>query len=47
MNNIKSGKVLANRINIFTSLPVNKLDQLSLQKKLDGIGKTANEAPQE
>jgi len=38
---------LANRINIFTSLPMNKLDKLSLQKKLDDIGKTANEAPQE
>ena len=31
---------LANRINIFTSLPMDKLDKLSLQKKLDEIGKT-------
>mgnify|MGYP001580334035 CR=1 FL=1 len=38
---------LANRINIFTRLQVHKLDKLSLQKKLDDIGKTANEAPQE
>jgi arsenate reductase (thioredoxin) len=31
---------LSNRINIFTSLPINKLDKLSLQKKLDDIGNT-------
>lgn len=31
---------LANRINIFTSLPMEKLDKLSLQKKIDEIGKT-------
>lgn len=31
---------LANRINIFTSLPLDKLDKLSLQNKLDEIGKT-------
>jgi arsenate reductase len=30
---------LANRINIFVSLPMEKLDRLSLQKKLDEIGK--------
>jgi len=29
---------LANRINIFTSLPMDKLDRLGLQKKLDDIG---------
>ncbi len=31
---------LSNRINLFTSLPMDKLDKLSLQKKLDEIGKT-------
>jgi arsenate reductase len=35
---------LSNRINLFASLPLGKLDKLSLQKKLDEIGKTANEA---
>ncbi len=35
---------LANRINIFINLPMEKLDRLSLQKKLDAIGKTPNEA---
>jgi len=30
---------LSNRINLFTSLPMDKLDKLSLQKKLDEIGK--------
>jgi arsenate reductase (thioredoxin) len=38
---------LANRINLFTSLPMHKLDKLSLQKKLDEIGKFTNEASQE
>jgi protein-tyrosine-phosphatase len=32
-------RYLSNRINIFTSLPMDKLDKLSLQKKLDEIGK--------
>jgi arsenate reductase len=36
---------LANRINLFTILPVTTLDKLSLQKKLDAIGSSANEAP--
>ncbi len=31
---------LANRINAFVSLPIDKLDKLSLQKKLNAIGKT-------
>ncbi len=31
---------LANRINLFTSLPMERLDKLSLQKKLDEIGTT-------
>ena len=31
---------LSNRISLFTSLPMDRLDKLSLQKKLDEIGKT-------
>jgi arsenate reductase len=33
-------RMLTNRINIFVSLPLAKLDRLSLQKNLDEIGKT-------
>jgi protein-tyrosine-phosphatase len=33
-------RMLTNRINIFVSLPLDKLDRLSLQKKLEEIGKT-------
>jgi arsenate reductase len=33
-------RMLTNRINIFVSLPLGKLDRLSLQKKLDDIGQT-------
>ena len=33
-------RMLTNRINIFVSLPLRKIDQLSLQKQLDAIGKT-------
>lgn len=33
-------RYLANRINVFVSLPFDKLDKLALQKKLDEIGKT-------
>jgi arsenate reductase len=33
-------RMLTNRINIFVSLPLQKIDRLSLQKKLDEIGKT-------
>ena len=32
-------RYLSNRINLFTSLPMEKLSNLSLQKKLDAIGK--------
>jgi arsenate reductase len=32
-------RMLNNRINIFVSLPLEKLDRLSLQRKLDEIGK--------
>jgi arsenate reductase len=31
---------LANRINLFVSLPMDKLDRMSLQQKLDDIGKS-------
>jgi arsenate reductase (thioredoxin) len=33
-------RMLTNRINIFVSLPIKSLDQLTLQKQLDTIGKT-------
>jgi len=35
---------LSNRINLFANLSMEKLDKLSLQQKLDAIGKTPNEA---
>lgn len=33
-------RMLSNRINIFVSLPLRSLDQLSLQRQFDAIGKT-------
>jgi arsenate reductase (thioredoxin) len=33
-------RMLTNRINIFVSLPLRSLDQLTLQRRLDSIGKT-------
>jgi protein-tyrosine-phosphatase len=36
-------RVLNNRISLFTSLPMAGLDRLSLQKRLDEIGKTADQ----
>ncbi|MGC1776617.1 MAG: arsenate reductase ArsC [Xanthobacteraceae bacterium] len=33
-------RMLTNRINIFVSLPLDRLDQLSLQRRLEEIGKT-------
>jgi arsenate reductase (thioredoxin) len=36
----KAWHVLTNRIRIFSSLPLDKLDRISLKKKLDDIGKT-------
>jgi protein-tyrosine-phosphatase len=33
-------RMLTNRIEIFVSLPLQSLDQLTLQKKLDAIGKS-------
>jgi len=38
-------RMLTNRINIFVSLPMKSLDQLTLQKRLDAIGKTTELAP--
>jgi len=37
-------RMLTNRINIFISLPLKSLDQLTLQKQLDAIGKTKDAA---
>jgi protein-tyrosine-phosphatase len=37
-------RMLTNRINIFVSLPLDKLDRLSLQKRLDAIGQTKDAA---
>jgi protein-tyrosine-phosphatase len=36
---------LATRINIFTSLPLDKLDRLTLQKRLDDIGRATAAEP--
>jgi arsenate reductase (thioredoxin) len=33
-------RMLSNRINIFVNLPIRSLDQLSLQRRLDAIGKS-------
>jgi hypothetical protein len=38
-------RMLTNRINIFISLPIKSLDALSLQKRLDAIGKTKDTGP--
>jgi protein-tyrosine-phosphatase len=38
-------RVLKNRIDLFTSLPIASLDQLSLKRRLDDIGQTTD-APQ-
>ena len=37
-------RMLTNRINIFVSLPLAKLDRLSLQKRLDDIGTAKDDA---
>jgi len=37
-------RMLTNRINIFVSLPLDKIDKMSLQKRLDAIGKTSDAA---
>jgi arsenate reductase len=39
-----ASRALRNRIRIFTSLPIDKLDRLSLKRKLDQIGKSHAEA---
>jgi len=36
---------LSTRINLFVSLPLQKLDRMSLKKRLDDIGKVGREAP--
>jgi protein-tyrosine-phosphatase len=38
-------RMLTNRINIFVSLPLRSLDQLSLQRQLDAIGRTKDGKP--
>jgi hypothetical protein len=38
-------RALYNRINLFTNLPLASLDRLSLQKRLDSIGKTPADEP--
>ncbi|GGB37890.1 hypothetical protein GCM10011316_07470 [Roseibium aquae] len=38
-------RMLNNRISIFVSLPLSSLDKLSLQKKLDDIGRDVADAP--
>ncbi|RUW19748.1 arsenate reductase ArsC, partial [Mesorhizobium sp. M4B.F.Ca.ET.013.02.1.1] len=37
-------RMLNNRISIFVSLPMNKLDKLALQKSLDEIGRNLPQA---
>ena len=39
-------RMLTNRISIFVSLPLRSLDQLSLQRQLDAIGKTKEDPSQ-
>jgi len=39
----EAGRILLNRIRIFASLPLDKLDRLSLQNKLREIGKTPDD----
>ncbi|HEY2753051.1 arsenate reductase ArsC [Phenylobacterium sp.] len=38
-------RMLNNRITLFRNLPMDKLDRLSLQKRLEDIGKTGVQAP--
>ena len=37
----EASHILVNRIRLFASLPLAKLDRLTLQKRLDGIGKSS------
>lgn len=39
-------RALSNRLNIFVNLPLSKLDKLSLQKKLEAIGKESTPTAQ-
>lgn len=41
---VNAYRMLNNRISIFTSLPMHSLDKLSLQRRLDEIGKTLSES---
>lgn len=38
-------RMLSNRISIFTNLPLESLDRLSIQRKLDDIGKAEDPSP--
>jgi arsenate reductase (thioredoxin) len=40
-------RMLNNRIGIFTSLPLTSLDKISLQRRLDEIGKTKTDVTRE
>jgi hypothetical protein len=40
-------RMLYQRISIFTNLPLDSLDKLSLQKRLDEIGRSKAAAPQQ
>ena len=40
-------RMLNNRISIFTSLPLTSLDKISLQRRLDDIGKTKTDVTRE
>ena len=44
---VRAFSELSTRINLFVSLPLQKLDRLALKKKLDDIGKVGREAPVE
>jgi hypothetical protein len=39
-------RYMTNRIDIFINLPLESLDKLSLQKRLDDIGKTTIDRPE-
>jgi hypothetical protein len=40
----EANRTLLNRIRVFTSLPLDKLDRLSLQRRLDELGKSPVDA---
>jgi len=42
---VRAFSELSTRINLFTSLPLHKLDRLALKKKLDDIGRVGRKAP--